>query len=420
MPLKIGPEEVGFDPAPEPGEKSRFRLAFEEQIAFFRGKEGLKIPTEHWDDIRKSAHDRAFMVAGAAKADLLTDLYNSVERAVAEGKSIGWFRKEFDLIVEKHGWSYKGGRDWRTRVIYTTNLSASYAAGRFQQLTDPDLIKSRPYWQYVHSDSVLHPRPLHVSWNGLTLRHDDPWWQSHFPPNGWGCRCRITAVSDPTPGRDRAPDDGTYIKKDRWGNEHVIPKGIDYGWDYQPGAGLDAKNLSDQVMAQWQAAKGDAWELLSSRDWASYARPSSIPLDASKATPGPRVATTDDVIRLLRDQIGGDEKVYSVGGDFAYPVMVNAETLGHHIDPARARYVPYLGELLTDPFEVWAMFQRHKGTGKIEMRVRIIKRVDTGDKEGMLLVAQATRGIFEAWTFVPAKNLNYLNKQRQGVLVYGR
>ena len=66
------------------------------------------------------------------------------------------------------------------------------------------------------------------------------------------------------------------------------------------------------------------------------------------------------------------------------------------------------------------MFQRHKGTGKVEMRVRVIKRIDTGDKEGLLLVAQANKGLLEAWTFIPTRDLKYLNKQREGVLVYGR
>src|SRR5690606_12233355 len=54
----------------------------------------------------------------------------AVDRAIAEGGSIGQFRDDFDALVERHGWSYTGGRDWRTRVIYTTNMATSYGAGR--------------------------------------------------------------------------------------------------------------------------------------------------------------------------------------------------------------------------------------------------------------------------------------------------
>ncbi|MEC4749995.1 phage minor head protein [Methylomicrobium sp. Wu6] len=221
-----------------------FRLPFAEQVAFFRQK--INMPTEHYDDIIKSAHDRAFVVAGAAKADLLNDLRQAVDRSIAEGKSIGWFRKEFDAIVAKNGWTgwtgegTKDGRDWRTRIIYRTNMSASYAAGRYAQLTSPSMLKNRPYWKYIHNDTVLHPRPLHLSWNGLVLKHDDPWWQTHFPPNGWGCRCRVTAVRADQYKGDRAPDDGMYEFVDRHGEVHRVPQGVDYGWDYAPGASVTA------------------------------------------------------------------------------------------------------------------------------------------------------------------------------------
>jgi hypothetical protein len=235
MPLILSPTQIAFNARGD----GKFNKPFQEQLAFFQQK--LNLPTEHYDDILKSAHDRAFIVAGATKADLLTDLRNAVDKSIAEGKSIQWFRKEFAGIVQRHGWAgwtgsdTQAGRDWRTRVIYRTNLSASYAAGRWQQLNDPNLLKSRPYWKYVHNDTVAHPRPLHQSWSGLVLKHDDPWWQTHFPPNGWGCRCRVMAVGAHEYEGAKAPDEGVYVKVDRYGDRHVIPKGIDYGWDYAPG-----------------------------------------------------------------------------------------------------------------------------------------------------------------------------------------
>lgn len=229
--------------ATDPSIRGVFRQPFKEQVDFFRKK--LNLPTERYDDIRKSAHDRAFIVAGAAKADLLDDLRDAVDKAIANGESIGKFRERFRDIVRRHGWhgwtgeGSKKGEAWRTRVIYQTNLSTSYAAGRMQQLNDPDLASRRPYGKYIHNDTVSHPRPLHVSWSGLVLHKDDPWWQTHFPPNGWGCRCRVTAVRPSEYKGDKAPDDGTYVKEDSQGNRHVVPKGIDLGFDYAPGANTD-------------------------------------------------------------------------------------------------------------------------------------------------------------------------------------
>lgn len=160
-----------------------FKQPFDEQVAFFRGKLGNLIPTETWTDVWQSAHDTGFMVAGAAKADLLADLAAAVDSAISEGTGIQAFRKNFDAIVEKHGWSYRGEYNWRTRTIYRTNMATSYSAGRLVQLKEGGF----EYWMYRHSDSVARPRPLHVSWNGLTLPADDGWWDSHYPPNGWSC-----------------------------------------------------------------------------------------------------------------------------------------------------------------------------------------------------------------------------------------
>ncbi|MGS0496360.1 phage head morphogenesis protein [Pseudoalteromonas mariniglutinosa] len=66
-------------------------LPFDDGINFFRQK--LNTPSASWDDVWQSAHNRAFMVAGVTKADMLNDFYTSVEKAISEGKSLNWFQK---------------------------------------------------------------------------------------------------------------------------------------------------------------------------------------------------------------------------------------------------------------------------------------------------------------------------------------
>jgi hypothetical protein len=221
--------------ADKPDLKVGFGTPFAEQIDFLRAK--LNLPTDRWDDIERSAHDRAFIVAGAAKADLLADLRGDVDQAV-RGGSLGQFRKEFNAIVAKHGWTgwtgegSPAGVAWRTKVIYQTNLLTSYAAGRYRQLTDPAMLASHPFWQYVHSDSVLHPRPLHLSWNGLTLPADHPFWSTNTPPNGWGCRCHIRARARPLPDAPTEPPAGWAEIDPKTGE----PAGVDKGFGYAPGA----------------------------------------------------------------------------------------------------------------------------------------------------------------------------------------
>lgn len=226
MSAKPPPSEVGLG------------TPFAGQIAHLRRK--LNLPTEWWDDIQRGAHDRAFIVAGAAKADLLQDLHTAVERAVA-GDGLAAFRKNFKVLVHKHGWTgwtgegSAAGEAWRTRVIYQTNMATSYAAGRWRQLTDPGFVKLMPYWRYRHADGVLHPRPQHLAWHGLTLPHDHPFWKTHFAPNGWGCSCKVFAVAAPEPGAPTVPPAGW----DKINLATGAPVGIDKGFDYAPGANAD-------------------------------------------------------------------------------------------------------------------------------------------------------------------------------------
>jgi hypothetical protein len=241
-----------------------FNTPFAEQLAFFRQK--LNLPSEHWDDIERSAHDRGFIVAGAAKADLLDDLRRAVDKAIAEGKGIAEFRKDFKAAVKAHNWhgwtgeGTKAGEAWRTRVIYETNMATSYAAGRYRQLTDPGFLTLRPFWRYKHADGVLNPRLQHVAWNGLTLPHDHPFWQSHFPPNGWGCHCRVTPVDareyEKSQAEGKAEPPEGWDERDAKGN---LP-GVAKGFDYAPGANAarSLKSLVDEKLIKLDAPIGAA------------------------------------------------------------------------------------------------------------------------------------------------------------------
>lgn len=237
-------------------------LPFAEALAFFKAK--LNLPTKQWDDLLGAAHDRAFVVAGAMQADLLADLKTAVEKALAQGTTLETFRHDFQQIVANRGWTgwtgegSQAGQAWRTRVIYETNLFTSYAAGRYQQMTDPDLVQARPYWRYRHSDASVVPRQEHLAWDGVIRRHDDRWWTQRYPPSGFGCRCFVETLSERemkkqglkiTPEAD-IPFNGEVKGVDpKTGEEFTRPEGVDKGWDYAPGASVA------QELAQFAKAK---------------------------------------------------------------------------------------------------------------------------------------------------------------------
>lgn len=175
------------------GVQLAFDLPFDEQIAFFKQK--VRLPTARYDELTSQMHDKAFVVAGAMKADLLNDLHKAVLSAIENGEALWQFQKKFDDIFKKHGWTAGAEHSaWRAKVIYTTNLRTSHAAGRWQQMTDPDVLKARPYWQYRHV-TLDNPRLNHRRLNNMVLKADDAWWRTNYPPNGWGCKCYVRTLS---------------------------------------------------------------------------------------------------------------------------------------------------------------------------------------------------------------------------------
>lgn len=238
-----------------------FRQPFAEQLAAFRYRLQNLIPTETWTDVWKSGHDRGFMVAGATKADLLADLGAAVDKAISQGTTLDEFRRDFRDIVARHGWTgWTGegtakGEAWRTRVIYQTNMRTSYAAGRHAQL----LKAGFKWWVYRHSGAE-HPRLHHVALDGVALPPDHRFWATHFPPNGWGCGCRVFGANTAA-GIRRQGGDPSKVLPDGWDQrdqEGNLP-GISKGWDYAPGASVaDTLAVLDERLPKLPATIGAA------------------------------------------------------------------------------------------------------------------------------------------------------------------
>jgi len=198
-----------------------FKLPFNEASTFFRDK--LNLPTAAWDDISGAAHAKGFTSAGAYKAELLADLRKMTDKAIAGGMDIREFRKQFRPLVERYGWQLKGGSPaWRSDLIWRTNISTAYQAGRWKQFEAGGIT----HLMYLHRDGVRNPRPNHVALDGKILPIDDPFWSANYPPNGFGCHCRAVAA---TADEYQAAPAELKTKPEGWEN---FP---DKGWDYNVG-----------------------------------------------------------------------------------------------------------------------------------------------------------------------------------------
>ena len=86
------------------------------------------------------------------------------------------------------------------------------------------------FWVYKHGNA-LEPRLQHLAWDGLVLSPDDPFWDTHAPPNGWGCTCRIRGANGPA-GISAVRGDPDKKRPDGWqdrSSKTGTPAGIDKG-----------------------------------------------------------------------------------------------------------------------------------------------------------------------------------------------
>jgi hypothetical protein len=107
----------------------------------------------------------------------------------------------------------------------------------------------RPFLQYRTAGDA-RVRPLHRQWNGLIFPIGDAFWQTHYPPNGWNCRCTVRAysqadldekrlqVSEPVEVKTR-----NVVTRDGEITDQV-PVGIDPGWDHNVGQSWTSPELA--------------------------------------------------------------------------------------------------------------------------------------------------------------------------------
>jgi len=408
------------------------QLPFQEAIDFLAAKANL--PTRRSDDLRHGAHVRAFSVAGVTRDDMLSDFRAAIERARADGTGFKEFQKDFDTIVERYGWTYfshgkteEERRAWRSRIIFTTNMRTSYMAGRYKQLTDPDVLRYRPYWRYLHS-GAQHPRKLHLSWNGLVLRADDPAWSVMYPPNGWGCGCDVEALSERQlralgkTGPDMAPDLQPYADTDpRTGQTETRYPGIDRGWEYNVGR----EWLHGMVPIELQ------------KPLPAYSDTPSMPTlpplpKAQKADPAdllPIDRKPEDYVAAFMARFGLDASEAGFYRDVSGGIIGIDRTLFEQRKPdgtviglkagkrGRGQFAVLLADAIQSPDEIWVDWAAVKSG--LALRRAYLKRVDLPDGTSLFVRFEWTRYGWAAITGFDTSD-QYMEKFRRGALLYRR
>ena len=165
-------------------------MTFEEAVEYFKGR--VPVTADVFYRIAEQYRGLAFTVSGYTKAQILKRFYDEILAALEDGNTFSEFRKNMNDFLKAEG--YEGLDPLQADLIFRTNIQTAYNVGHYEQMTDPGVMKLRPYWQY---DAVndTHTRPSHLAMDGKVFPADHPVWNTWFPPNGFRCRCTVRTLS---------------------------------------------------------------------------------------------------------------------------------------------------------------------------------------------------------------------------------
>lgn len=247
--------------------KALFDKPPKEVVEYFEAKIA-RGPKQHWDwsDTLRHSHDRAFTVSKATSLDLVKEVKAALQESISQGLPYQQFAKTIIPKLKARGWWGKGEQTnkatgesaqvdighRRLRQIYNVNMRTAYDAGKHARMMEH--AELTPYWRYRSLAPGPNRREAHQRLNNLVFRYDDPFWATHKPSNGWGCKCDVEALDKRMVERiykrpvdevvkKSSPDDFA-TKTVRIQNKDITVVGYkaggtivypDAGWDYSPG-----------------------------------------------------------------------------------------------------------------------------------------------------------------------------------------
>jgi SPP1 gp7 family putative phage head morphogenesis protein len=244
--------------ATEAQEFAKLRKLTPSEAAAYMERRGQLTKTFAWQDLWQDEHAQQFTVSRLARLDLLQAVRDQIVGSVDGDLSRRDFMRDAKALLAGAGWwGEKTVLDpatkedvttkfdpARLKLIYDTNTRMAYSAGLWERMERNR--KTHPYVRYITlRDGKV--RPAHQAWDGVTLPLHDSFWSTHYPPNGWRCRCRAVAVSRREYERGVTPGGAAMLKSappvelrdwidKRTGEIKRVPVGIDPGFGYNVGA----------------------------------------------------------------------------------------------------------------------------------------------------------------------------------------
>jgi len=395
-----------------------FNQPFDQAIEYFLGK----VPLSHDQVLRMSreARARAFWISHVNQEGLVEGFYGQVYRALAGGETYADFKRSISAQFDALGYSRMN--PFRLQTIFETNMNLAYSAGNWRAMTDPDVVKARPLGRW-HAMMDSRTRPSHAGLHGRVWPLKDAFWETHWPPLDWGCRCTVDSLSAEEARAQGLEVEGSTgqimvepldpVTRDR---QPARPLMVDPNWAYNPGQTAWGRPPAWRARQSYEQTLGPGWKPLVKGGWREAGRPEVLHTKESPTGLGPDVESRQQAEALLEEILGGQMKVFK--DPQSKPVLATVD-LARHLAQAGGRgpYLPLLPHVIEGPAEIWLQPLRSEVSGRVVMRRAYIQSFERKGGRGVVTVAEYQKGAWVALTTYPERSARRVNDRfRWGVL----
>jgi SPP1 gp7 family putative phage head morphogenesis protein len=149
------------------------------------GKSWLKIDTANTKTVQQLKQN-IYRFSGAKTYQQLAEMNSFLVDSTGKIRTYSEFKRKIDVVHQKYNRNY-------LQAEYQTAKRSAQAARQWKGFEDnKDLFPNLKYMT-VDDDKVRHD---HEKLHGIIKPVDHNFWNTHYPPNGWRCRCYVKQTTE--------------------------------------------------------------------------------------------------------------------------------------------------------------------------------------------------------------------------------
>lgn len=172
----------------------KFNTPFEQAVNA-ANRRSVMLPSDYYGKIPAKMRSLAFTVSYIPKIEQINQILESLQEAQKSGISLKRWQKEIDYaqfgITKAHA-----------ETVFRNAMQTHYAVGHWESFQRTK--KALPYLRYVAINDSRTSQCCRAL-SGIIRKVDDPFWQTHTPPNHHRCRSVLQALTE-SQAQKRSPE----------------------------------------------------------------------------------------------------------------------------------------------------------------------------------------------------------------------